>query len=203
MVARAGVGPPPCPVGKLTDDLLADNFKVLLSQDIIDKANIMAENMSKEDGIQGGLDHFLEDLPRDNMLCDVSLLLGEAKVAKFDVWGRYMYSFAVVPGSGLKVSTEVAAVLKRWGSGPVKNVTSMSYFKSWVQNATTVAGVNFRRHGITMYALGRVRDFKGGCLSSIYGCGRHLGQATIQMCYKPDGKECMFVVRLTAKSSSS
>ena len=30
MVRRAGVGPPPCPVGKLTDDILAANFKVLL-----------------------------------------------------------------------------------------------------------------------------------------------------------------------------
>ena len=187
MVRRAKVGPPCCPVGKLTDDILAENFKVLLNEDTIAKAEEMADLMNKEDGIQGGLDHFLEDLPRDNMLCDVSILLGEAKVAKFDVWGRSMYAVALTADTGLKVSTEVAAVLKSWGFGPESpNVSTMTYFRSWIRNTVALAGVNFRRHAITTYALGRVRDFKGGVVSGICGFWRHFGLALIQIFYRPD-----------------
>ena len=194
MVARAGVGPTPCPVGDLTDDLLAEKFKELTSPDIKAKAEQMADNMNKEDGIQGGLDHFLDDLPRDNMLCDVSLLLGEAKVAKYDVWGRHMYRVVLTPESGLKVSTECKAVLESWGYGVERDVHSMEYLRRWWSNTTQVGGLSFRRHGITMYALGRVRDFKGGCLSSICGCLRHFGLATIQMCYRSDGEDAHLVV---------
>jgi len=186
MVARAGVGPTPCPVGDLTDDLLAEKFKELTSPEIKAKAEQMADNMSKEDGIQGGLDHFLDDLPRDNMLCDVSLLLGEAKVAKYDVWGWHKYRLLLTPENGIKISTEVRAVLESWGYGVEKDVPAMVYFKSWLSNTTQIGGLRFRRHGSTMYALGRVRDFKGGCLSSIYGCLRHVGLATIQIFYRPD-----------------
>jgi len=187
MVRRAGVGPPPCPVGKLTDDILAANFKVLLDETTVAKASELADQMNAEDGIQGGLDHFLADLPRDNMLCDVSLLLGEARVAKFDVWGRSMSTVALTVESGLKVSTEVAAVLKSWGFGPSSpTVTSMEYFRAWLRNANALAGVNFRRHAITTYALGRVRDFKGGIVSGLCGFWRHIGLALIQLFYRPD-----------------
>jgi len=186
MVARAGVGPTPCPVGDLTDVVLAEKFQELLSPDTIANAKKMSNAMNKEDGIQGGLDHFLEDLPRDNLLCDVSLLLGEAKVAKYDVWGRFMYHVALTPEKGMKVSTEVVAVLKGWGDGPTEEVTSMNPFRKWLQNHKAVGGLRFRRHAVTTYALGRVRDFRGGCIASICGFIRHLGLALFQVFYKPD-----------------
>ena len=63
MVRRAGVGPPPCPVGKLTDDILAANFKVLLDETTIAKASELADQMNAEDGIQGGLDHSWPNIP--------------------------------------------------------------------------------------------------------------------------------------------
>lgn len=88
MVRRAKVGPAPCPVNKLTADILTEKFAELQKPEVRAVAERLAEKMSQEDGIQGGLDHFLSDLPKDNMLCDVSLLLGEARIAKYDVWGR-------------------------------------------------------------------------------------------------------------------
>jgi sterol 3beta-glucosyltransferase len=71
MVYRAGVGPPPCPVANLTADILGGNLKLLTSEETKKKADILAYQMSIEDGVLGGLDHFISDLPKDSMLCDV------------------------------------------------------------------------------------------------------------------------------------
>jgi UDP:flavonoid glycosyltransferase YjiC (YdhE family) len=71
MVFRAGVGPSPCPVGNLTTEILTEKLIELTREDIRKKAVELAEKMNQEDGVQGGLDHFLSALPRDSMLCDV------------------------------------------------------------------------------------------------------------------------------------
>ncbi|KAL3938524.1 MAG: hypothetical protein SGARI_001708, partial [Bacillariaceae sp.] len=71
MVYRAGVGPLPCPVGDLTAEVLTDNLKLLTSEETKKKAETLSYQMGLEDGVLGGLDHFLSDLPKDSMLCDV------------------------------------------------------------------------------------------------------------------------------------
>jgi hypothetical protein len=71
MVFRAGVGPPPCPVVNLTTKILEDNLKLLTSEEIKKRAEQLSCQMSLEDGVLGGLDHFISDLPKESMLCDV------------------------------------------------------------------------------------------------------------------------------------
>jgi UDP:flavonoid glycosyltransferase YjiC (YdhE family) len=71
MVYRAGVGPSPCPVNALTTEILIEKLKELTRDDIRQKAVELSDKMSQEDGVQGGLDHFLSALPKDSMLCDV------------------------------------------------------------------------------------------------------------------------------------
>jgi hypothetical protein len=100
MVRRAGVGQEPCPKGELTEAILAIKLTELQSPEVRSKAKWMAEQMAQVNGIRGGLNHFLSSLPRDNMFCDVSLLLGETKLAKVQL-----------KESGLKVSLEVASLL--------------------------------------------------------------------------------------------
>lgn len=82
MVYRAGVGPSPCPVTKLTAEILAEKLRDLQKDSLKQNAVELSQKMATEDGVQGGLKHFLNSLPRDSMLCDVSLLMGEAKLAR-------------------------------------------------------------------------------------------------------------------------
>ena len=88
MVQRAGVGPAPCSIDDLTEDILVDRLVDLQKPEYKSKAEWMAEQMAQEDGIEGGLDHFLSSLPRDNIFCDVSLLLGEPCLAQCSIEGE-------------------------------------------------------------------------------------------------------------------
>ena len=101
MIHRSGVGPEPCPVQKLTVEILSQKLAELQSKKYKDAASVLSSKMLKEDGIQGGLDHFLSDLPIDNMLCDVSLIMGETRKAKFKLGA-----------SEIKLSMEVASFIE-------------------------------------------------------------------------------------------
>eukprot|EP00529_Nitzschia_sp_RCC80_P017449 CAMPEP_0113453550 /NCGR_PEP_ID=MMETSP0014_2-20120614/7412_1 /TAXON_ID=2857 /ORGANISM="Nitzschia sp." /LENGTH=834 /DNA_ID=CAMNT_0000344941 /DNA_START=35 /DNA_END=2539 /DNA_ORIENTATION=- /assembly_acc=CAM_ASM_000159 len=178
MVNRAGVGPKPCVSWKLTDTILAEKFKELTDPETKRKAEELAEKMNKEDGIQGGLDHWLHDLPRDNMLCDISLVLGELRVAKF-----------VSRGHGIKISAYMAAIFKDIGMNPTGSMTSMDYFKQYMNNliyGLSPKRIRVERHHVVRYSLGRVRDFKSGCVAGIAGFWRHLGIAIIEPCFRSD-----------------
>lgn len=83
MVNRAGVGPVPCPVDDLTAEILTAKLQELTSKDIKDRAMKLSVTMNAENGVEGGLKHFCEGLPLDNMMCDVSLILGESVLAKY------------------------------------------------------------------------------------------------------------------------
>lgn len=102
MIHRSGVGPAPCPVHKVTVELLSEKLIELLSNQYQEAAASMASKMQKEDGIKEGLNHFLSALPIDNMLCDVSLIMGEAKIAKYKLEIR----------GNIKLSMEVAAFIQ-------------------------------------------------------------------------------------------
>jgi hypothetical protein len=48
----------------------------------------------------------------------------------------------------------------------------MDYFKEWINNiiyGLDPKRVRIRRHHVTRYSLGRVRDFKSGCVAGIAG----------------------------------
>ena len=101
MVYRAEVGPEPCPVDNLTLDILASKLKDLTKERTREKAVALSALMNEENGVKGGLDHFLSSLPIDNMLCDVSLLMGESKLARYRI-----------RKNNVKISLEVAAVMR-------------------------------------------------------------------------------------------
>jgi len=82
MVHRAGVGPAPCPVDDLTVDILTSKLQELTSDTIITRAKALSVSMNEENGVNGGLKHFCEGLPIDNMVCHLSLILGESALAK-------------------------------------------------------------------------------------------------------------------------
>ena len=104
MVSRAGAGPTPCPVGELTPPLLSEKFDALCSDAFAARARELAGQMGAEDGVGGGLDHFVRWLPRDNLLCDVKLLLPTPELALAS-WE--------LRGDGLKVCSEVMAMRRQ------------------------------------------------------------------------------------------
>mmetsp|Transcript_21339 Transcript_21339/g.32888 ORF Transcript_21339/g.32888 Transcript_21339/m.32888 type:complete len:853 (+) Transcript_21339:162-2720(+) len=186
MVHRAGVGPPPCPVNKLTVAILEERLKLLQDDGIKKSAQETAEKMQKEDGIQGGLEHFLSSLPRENMLCDVSLLLGEIKAAKF--------RFRVLDRE-IKVCPEVAAVLKsfRKNHGFQDIVLAIKLFvleyvgqHPHLSKASSYGFLKIRRHAVTSYSLGNVMTVSQGCTSGCGGLFYYSLRSPFQLFFKPD-----------------
>jgi hypothetical protein len=183
MVRRAGVGPAPCPVEELTDEILATKLSEMLSLEIKNKAKLMSEQMAQEDGILGGLDHFLSSLPRDNMFCDVSLLLGETKLAKVHL-----------EGSSLKVSLEVASLLILDKQGNFTNqpesrarplVDLGKLYEHW-QRSKRYGSFQMTTHAVMNYAIGRVETFAQGCWVGWIGWFLNALRSPCQLFTKPD-----------------
>lgn len=76
------LGPKPCPVVRLTEIILAESFQVLLDPEIQTSAQEIGLQMSKEDGLENAVDAFYRNLPTSSMICEVSLFLGEIKLAE-------------------------------------------------------------------------------------------------------------------------
>jgi hypothetical protein len=119
--------------------------------------------MNAENGVQGGLRHFLDCLPRDNMLCDVSLILFETKLAKYRL-----------AKNGVKISLEIASMLQ---SKPLQRPDKLAdFFTNIIIAISTVLNffnpireTRYVRHSVTTYALGRVQNVGQGCLAGICG----------------------------------
>jgi hypothetical protein len=156
-VERAGVGPKACPVDKLTADILAEKLTALASPALKEAAMELAEDMSLEDGIDGGLEHFMEWLPRDNMLCDVSVVLGEVHPARYELIGTGLWY------NGIKVGPEMAALLE------MESIFDWRTPFSWIPTLNKVnhrywysAGI--RRHPVTVFNLaGHIGKVHHGC----------------------------------------
>ena len=184
MVRRAGVGPAPCPIDDLTDEVLAEKLVELQSTEIHRNARQMAEAMATEDGVRGGLEHFLSSLPRDNMFCDVSLLLGETRPAK-----------VTLKGSGLKVSMEVASLLtlKVQGSAPQPPAKLLNrpfaelseLFRHW-KLSSRYGSFQMKTHAVTTYAIGRVETVCWGCWAGWAGFFHSVLRSPFQLFAKPD-----------------
>ncbi|KAK3255288.1 hypothetical protein CYMTET_35522 [Cymbomonas tetramitiformis] len=100
-VYKAKVGPPPCPIENLTTAKLASAFESMLQDpEILASTERLRRLMATEDGVKGGMRSFYKHLPLQDMVCDVSLMLPEQASAE-----------VYIPGSKLKVSREVHAVM--------------------------------------------------------------------------------------------
>lgn len=162
-VEMAGVGPKACPVNKLTVEILAEKMKQLSSTALKEAAEDLAKEMAEEDGIEGGYIHFIDSLWRDNMLCDVSLLLGETRQARYCLLGSKVGQY------GVKVSSEVAAVLEgehqlNWNS--LWNWLPACWNKV-EDHQWYAAGI--KRHAVTSFSLcGRIKTVQHGIFAGFW-----------------------------------
>lgn len=186
MVHRAGVGPAPCPVDKLTADILTKKLKELTSDTIKLQAAKLSKEMNEENGVKGGLKHFCEGLPVDAMMCDVSLILGESMLAKYSL-----------KKGKIHISHEIATIL---ATPEIDHIPSSSH--DWI---TTIRGLlrgllnkwispldpdqteEFSPYSATKYSIGVasdkfVRGMGGACAES----SRFLVVAILQVFARPD-----------------
>lgn len=161
-VETAGVGPKAVPVDKLNEEILAEKFEILKNGKFDEAIKLMAEKMNQEDGVRGGVEHWKNNLPNENMLCDVSLFLGEPVLARYSLTRR-----------GLKIGSEVAALL-------VKQST-------WTVGGLAMKFNLMRRHSITSYMLtGHVKTFNHGLYMAIAGFFSHFIAAIFQFLTQSD-----------------
>jgi sterol 3beta-glucosyltransferase len=185
MVRRAGVGPAPCAVAKLTTEILVEKLLELQKPEIRAKAQAVAKQMATEDGISTGLDHFLTSLPRDNMLCDVGLIMGEKNHATFQIYSRY--------GKKLKVSSEVVGILEQMANNNRAESWRGYVGRFAIRDAivdiflTAQFGVKRSRlHPVTTYGLNRVNTIHYGCISGWTGCLYNIIRAPFQVFFRSD-----------------
>ena len=180
MVHRAGVGPAPCRVDKLTAEILAQKLEELKDETVRERAVSLSMSMKDENGVQGGLQHFLDGLPRDSMLCDVSLLLGETNLARYRILS-----------SNVKIGLEVASTLRekplrtpKSGTDFLVNILiSVNIVLNWFNpNRAT----RQTRHAICTYALGRVHTFSQGIAAGWFGLLRELFRGLFEAYLRPD-----------------
>lgn len=197
-VEKAGVGPKACPVNKLTKDILVESLNLLANDEIKKKAENLMKEMEFEDGITGGLDHFISSLPKESMLCDVSLILGENRLARYDLVG------AGLVHDPIKVSSEVAALMEisfQWNSllswlPALRKGTKRYWYTAGMRYVENLVAPSFdyiamltlcRRHAVTKYNLtGNVKSVKQGCLSGIFGVITGVFYALMQIYYQSD-----------------
>jgi hypothetical protein len=180
MVYRAKVGPSPCPVHELTGGILATKLQELRDVKTRERAVALSDQMCTENGVESALQHFFDCLPRENMLCDVSLIMGETQTARYHL----IYNH-------LKVSTEVAAMLRpkpRAHPQTPKDVL-MFLFGVLIDLARQIdrkAAYRVTRHSFTTYALGQVHTFRQGVASGLCGCIKLMFLAPFQLFVLPD-----------------
>jgi hypothetical protein len=183
MVHRAGVGPEPCPVDDLTSEILVEKLQELTSIKIKQKASELAIKMNEEDGVLSGLDHFCHSLPRDNMMCVVSLIIGESVLAKYHICR-----------SQINISKEVASVLVTKSIEFVVpfdlkanlHILSKKLRRKFI-TFDPRQKERFVAHGTTTYALSGGhhkfhRSIAGACAESL----RVFLQGLFQCCLRPD-----------------
>jgi UDP:flavonoid glycosyltransferase YjiC (YdhE family) len=183
MVSRAGAGPEPVPISKLTEDILVEKFDILKSPEIQQRVLELAQQMNQEDGVEGGLQHFLRCLPRDTMLCDVSLILGEAKLARYR-FDKY----------DIKLSSEVAAATLRPSlstvsankKGRTSLISSLRLLAQSQVRQIQQGNQSVRRHSVTQYGVRHVKTIWEGLGTGCSGFIFNLLRAPWQLWYRPD-----------------
>lgn len=181
MVHRAGVGPQPCPVDDLTATILIGKLQELTNESIRNKTMELAKSMNEEDGVMGGLEHFCISLPRDSMMCDVSLIMGRSVLAKYHTYR-----------DRINISQEVAAAIKsKKFEIPKSGDDLKSYFFSlttrWIAPFDPNQNELFVAHGTTTFALGGANvNFNRGVAASFCECIRIAVKGACQWYLRPD-----------------
>lgn len=179
MVHRAGVGPAPVPVNQLTVEILVEKLSELKSDTLMVNAMNLSQKMSTEDGVKGGLQHFFDYLPRDNLCCDVSLIIGETHLASY----RYQRN-------DVKISKEVAGMLRESDKTPVtvidRSVYMFTNFLKIIRHAFDRPLYGVRRHAITTYALGNAKTVRQGFFSGLSGCFYGIVKSSFEFYQRPD-----------------
>eukprot|EP01041_Mallomonas_annulata_P007758 gene7758-15875_t len=120
MVHRAKVGPPPCPIQSLTPECLEDALRTLLSEECRKASGELASKLMREDGVSKAVDVFYRHLPLPAMLCDVSLFMGESRLAA-----------VACKQCGVKMCGQVDAYLHRFGGGRENHDVEVCGYVQW------------------------------------------------------------------------
>lgn len=150
IVYRRGLGPRPCPVQELTLSRIADSMLILLNDETKAKAKAIAEILSTEDGVTGAATAFYKHLPVDCMICDVSIFLGESRLA--DVFCQ---------DCNFKLSSEISNCI-HWGEKNFHRIQPLKYV-GWESEAPSTS-----TDGIIQGITGLVHEVADGVGDVIY-----------------------------------
>jgi hypothetical protein len=107
---------------RLTETLLAESFSLLTQQEFQEAARVMGLQLKEEDGVSNTVEAFYRNLPFCSMICEVSLFLGEIRLA--DVYCEQC---------GLNMNAEVCENI-HWGGRDNLNCNSSSNDESLFNN---------------------------------------------------------------------
>ena len=166
MVFRAKVGPAPCPVNQLTAEIMADKFRELTDEETKKNAVELSLKMNAENGVEAGLQHFIDYLPRDNFCCDVGLIMGDVRLARYRLKHKEV-----------KVGSEVAARL-------VPKAQRAKSIKAFVKSLPSLPLRMIRRrnkhwlirHAVMTHALGNPRTVCAGVSAGFLACLKPVSQ---------------------------
>eukprot|EP00604_Paraphysomonas_vestita_P002115 CAMPEP_0174818744 /NCGR_PEP_ID=MMETSP1107-20130205/1596_1 /TAXON_ID=36770 /ORGANISM="Paraphysomonas vestita, Strain GFlagA" /LENGTH=563 /DNA_ID=CAMNT_0016031063 /DNA_START=2103 /DNA_END=3794 /DNA_ORIENTATION=+ len=120
MVYRAGAGPRGCPIANLTSNTLTNSFRVLKSEEIKQNVLKLSEKMNAENGVLNGVTSFINNLPVQDMLCEISLFRKQGKLAS-----------VYCETCGLKMCREVDNFIHRIEGGRDKHIRVEYRPKKW------------------------------------------------------------------------
>jgi len=164
MVHRAGAGPEPCPVKHLNAEILVEKFLSLQDSKIRETVQNMAALMNEEDGIEGGLSHYLEHFPRHSLYSDVGLLMGQYNFARYKLHSSH-----------IKICTDVAAVVN------ANNARVSSWAEVKESIATNIVASKVQRNNIATYAVGNVTSAAEGFRAGLFSIFSNVFNAVLSL----------------------
>ena len=146
MIFRAGAGPKGCPIKSVTTQKFIEAFEVMRKPETIRNAKALAEKMAQEDGVATGLESFYRNLPKYDLICEVSIF-DKRKVRLARIY---------CSDCCLKMCEEIDAIVHREASGKAHHVRAPYRPCIWGRVTDTIsAGI---RQGVT----GAVHEVAGG-----------------------------------------
>jgi len=129
----------------------------------------MAALMNEEDGIEGGLSHYLEHFPRHSLYSDVGLLMGKYKLARYKLHSSH-----------IKICTEVAAVVI------ANNERASAWAEVKESIATNISASGVQRNNIATYAVGNVTSAAEGFRAGLFSIFSNIFNAFLSLHKTPD-----------------
>lgn len=113
MVYRSKAGPRGIPVNNLTTKTLSEALRVMRAPETIAQAKEMGAKMSAEDGVSEGVKSFYRQLPKSNMICEVSIFVEGSEEVLVKEKSRVARCYC--PKCGFKMSSEIERIIHRKG----------------------------------------------------------------------------------------